>query len=75
MTEQQVFDLIRARLVHARSEHPVFASNALEAVSVIRDELDELEHAVRHESPGRQMDETLDLLATGVRNLMREYEG
>lgn len=75
MNEQQVFDLIRARLVHARKEHPVFAESALQGVDVIRGELDELDHAVRYESPGRQMDEVLDVLATGVRHLLREYEG
>lgn len=75
MNEQQVFDLIRARLVHARKEHPVFAESPLEGVDVIRGELDELEHAVRYESPGRQMDECLDVLATAVRHLLREYEG
>ena len=75
MTEQQVFDLIRARLVHARKEHPVFAESPLQGVDVIRGELDELDHAVRYESPGRQMDEGLDVGATLVRWMMREYEG
>ena len=43
MTEQQVFDMIRARLVHARSEHPMFAENPLQGVDVIRGELPGLE--------------------------------
>ena len=67
-------DDITARLAHARTKHPVFASGAVHAVAVIRAELDELEYAVLHESAGRQKDEALDVIATAVRFFLQEFQ-
>lgn len=74
MTEDEVFHLIKLRLRHARQKHHVFAANAIEGFHVIRGEVEELEHAVLYESFARQIDELADVVATCVRQMMREYE-
>lgn len=74
MTEQQVFDLIRARLVHARSEHPVFARNEGEAMRVIKSEFDEFNDAYGMcEGEERVIDEGADTIVTIMRRMMGEH--
>lgn len=62
------------RLDHARSEHPKFADNSEHASLVVREEADELYEAACTESPERQRDEALDVAATAVRFLSKEWE-
>lgn len=64
---------IAERLAHAREKHPVFAEGAFHALGIIKDEFDELEHAVEHESRQRQVDEALDVIATCIRFVLGEH--
>lgn len=60
---------VESRLRWARTKHPQYAGTAREALAVIRGEVDELEQAVRHETPERVRDEALDVAATVLRLL------
>ena len=76
LTQEQAFEMLAARLVHARKEHPVFAKTTLSAVAVIQCELFELKRAhVNCEGPARVIDEALDVAATAMRLVMGEVEG
>lgn len=70
---RQIMEIIALRLEHARTKHPVYAQGKYHALGVIRSEFRELEHAVEHESPARQFDEALDVIATAVRFLNGEH--
>lgn len=65
---ETLFD-VEARLRWARTKHPQYAGTARDALAVIRGEVDELEQAVRHETPERVRDEALDVAATVLRLL------
>lgn len=58
----------------AIAKHPVFAENKEQAAAVIQEELDELKHAIRHESRERQKAEALDVMITALRFWLGEYE-
>ena len=75
ITQEQAFEMLAQRLDHARREHPVFAFSKVEAVAVIRDEMDELVDAVASEGPARVIDEALDVAATAMRLVMGEVKG
>lgn len=70
---QTIFMLAR-RLEEARGKHPVFAESAEEAVDVIESEFLELQYAWEQESQDRQIDEALDVAATVVRFVGKEYD-
>ena len=61
-------------LEHARTEHPYFAHGKYEALGVVLAEVDELIHAVEHESDERALNEALDVVVTAMRFANREYE-
>ena len=73
-----VTNMIADRLAHARAEHPGTewsGKGPAYGVRVIRDELDELGMAVDDdEGEDRMRDECLDVLATAVRFLNREWK-
>ena len=75
MTQKEAFELLAARLEHARREHPLFAEHADEAVEVIRDEIEELRVAIANEGPARVIDEALDVATTAMRLVMGEVQG
>ena len=75
MTQKEAFELLAARLEHARREHPVFAMHNREAAHVIDCELNELLYAIQHEGPARVIDEALDVAATAMRLVMGEVQG
>lgn len=76
LTQEQAFELLAARLEHARREHPVFAQDAGHAVEVVFDEYQELKMAWLHdEGPARVIDEALDVAATAMRLVMGEVRG
>lgn len=72
----QILDRICDRVRWARTKHAgEWAGNGkYYALGVIDDEMRELEHAIEHESIERQEDEALDVIATCIRFLAREYE-
>lgn len=71
---RRLIDDLAGRLVHARTEHPVFANTDESAVTVIDDELWELANAVYTETPERAHDEALDVMATVARFLNDEHK-
>ena len=71
---EKLLRAIAERLLHARLQHPVYAEGVYQGLSRITDEHEELVHAVEHETPQRQFDEALDVIATCVRFANREYE-
>lgn len=75
MTQEEAFKALAARLEHARREHPVFAADTDDAISVIWDEYIELQNAVSEgEGPARIIDEALDVAATAMRLVMGEVK-
>ncbi|MBQ9407225.1 MAG: hypothetical protein IJU37_10895 [Desulfovibrio sp.] len=70
---EKLLRAIANRLLHARAKHPVFAEGVYQGLSRITSEHDELVRAVEHETPERQQDEVLDVLATSVRFANKEY--
>lgn len=74
MTQKEAFELLAARLDHARREHPVFATHNREAAHVIDCELNELLHAIHNEGPARIIDEALDVATTAMRLVMGEVQ-
>lgn len=70
----RLFQAVSMRILHARNKHPIYAKTRLEAIGVIRSELDELAYAIAHESPARQLDEALDVLVTALRFLNNEIQ-
>lgn len=71
---RQLIFMLARRLEEARRKHPVFATNAQEAMGVIGEECFELDAAVHAESPDRQRDEALDVACTAMRFVGREHE-
>ena len=65
---------IAYRLLHARSKHPIFAEVVYQGLGRITSEHEELVYAVEHETPERQFDEDLDVIATAIRFANKEYE-
>lgn len=66
---------IRERLAHARSKHPDWEGKGLNwAMGALLDEMEELDHAIYHESEKRVVDEALDVIAVAFRIVRREYE-
>lgn len=67
------------RLEHARASHPHWAErtkeNPLYPVQAIRGEVDELEHAIRYESPERQNYEAMDVVVTGAKVWLGDCKG
>lgn len=57
----------------ACEKHPVFAENSQHALSVIEAELNELKHAVAHESLERQRAEAMDVAVTAIRFWLGEH--
>ncbi len=75
LTQEQAFAMLANRLEHARREHPVFATNELDAYSAISGETRELEWAIcANEGPSRILDEALDVAATAMRLVMGEVQ-
>lgn len=64
---------IAKRLLEARAKHDWQGYIPLRAATVVCGEAAELEQAVRYESPERQHDEALDVLATAVRAYNQEW--
>lgn len=64
---------IAIRLKEARKKHPVFAESRRAALRVIEAEMQELVTAVWSESQERQIDEALDIIATAIRFINREF--
>lgn len=69
----ELVQAIAQRLDEAREKHPVYAWGKYQTLEVIRGELLELEHAVKHETLERARDEALDVIATVIRFLNGEY--
>ena len=72
---RKCLEAIAHRLVHARTKHPAseWAGRGEEyGLEVIEGEVKELRLAIKLEGPQRVEDETLDVLATGVRKFNRE---
>ncbi len=65
--------VITDRLTHARNKHPHFADDITHAVHLLQDEGDEVTKALLVETDDRVIDETLDVIAVGVRLLGGEY--
>lgn len=75
MTLDDLFDQIRDRLRHARNEHPVFARDIGEALSVIESEMDELNRAhLGREGWDRIEYEGVDVITTVARLLLGEVK-
>ena len=72
----QILDRICERVKWARTKHAGEweGQGPYYALGVIGDEFAEFEHAVLSESVERQEDEALDVIATCIRFLAREYE-
>ncbi len=72
----QILDRICERVKWARTKHAGewTGNGKYYALGVIADEMREFEHAVLNESTERQEDEALDVIATCVRFLAKEYE-
>lgn len=68
----QTLDDIEERLRYARRVHPHHADDLLGSLAAIREEVDELEQAIRHETPERVRDEALDVAVTVIRLLEGE---
>ena len=64
---------IVARLIHARAKHEKFTASPLEAAAVIGSECGKLCEAVLRETPERQFDEALDVVATAIRFCGKEW--
>lgn len=64
---------IAERLLYARMAHPGFAGDMDEAVCVVVDEVAEFDYAAREEGRARAHDEALDVIATAVRFVNREW--
>jgi hypothetical protein len=72
---RKCIEAIARRLIHARTKHPAseWAGRGDEyGLAVIESEVRELRLAVKLEGQQRVEDETLDVLATGVRKYNRE---
>lgn len=70
-----VEDQIRSRVAHARAKHPDWEGNGLPwAMGKLLDEVEELDHAINHETEKRAIDEALDVIAVAWRIIRREYE-
>ena len=70
----QILDRVCERVRWARTKHERYANGKYEALGVVASEFLEFEHAVLSESVDRQEDEALDVIATCIRFLAREYE-
>ena len=72
---RKCIEAIARRLIHARTKHPAseWTGRGEEyGLEAIEDEVKELRLAIKLEGPQRVEDETLDVLATGVRKFNRE---
>ena len=72
---RKCIEAIARRLIHARTKHPAseWAGRGEEyGLAAIEGEVKELRFAIKLEGPQRVEDETLDVLATGVRKFNRE---
>lgn len=72
-----ILNRISERVRHAREKHPQFDPQGLgllEAQAVVKAEMDEFVNACLNESVERQESEALDVIATCLRFLGREYE-
>lgn len=59
--------MLKNRLDQARAKHPAWDKDAHFALSVLRLELGELEHAINYETDARVRDEALDVAAVAIR--------
>ena len=72
---RKCIEAIARRLIHARTKHPAseWAGKGDEyGLAAIEGEVEELWIAIKSEGPERVEDETLDVIATGVRKYNRE---
>lgn len=69
---EEFFSAFKKGLALARKKHPDYAAGAHDAVDVIKCEVEELEHAVEHESEARQRAEAMDVVLTAARLWMGE---
>jgi hypothetical protein len=65
---------IAQRLVHARHKHPDNGGSRRGSFIAIDNEMDELFRAMHMETEDRQDDEALDVVVTGIRFRLGEYE-
>lgn len=65
---------IRGRLAYARKKHPIFAEGMWEGFGVIYAEIKEMEKEIDKGDSARAFDECLDVVATCLRFLLREWE-
>ena len=72
-TDDFAREFLRA-LSKARRKHPDFAVGAADATIVIKMEVEELDHAVAHESEERQEAEAMDVVVTAARLWMGEHK-
>lgn len=70
---QQIIFMLAQRLAEAREKHPHFAEGVYQGLGVVGAEYQEFVRAVEHESHDRQLDEALDVAATILRFINREY--
>lgn len=70
---QRAIFMLAQRLVEARGKHKLFAHGPSDAAMVIGAEHRELVHATLFESPGRQIDEALDVACTAMRFVNGEH--
>ena len=75
MNDCEVLRLLQERLAEARQKHPDWSGGRYCALSVLKMELAELEHAMAFESPARMKDEALDVAAVALRIVAGEAKG
>lgn len=74
MTECELLRRMEARLAEARQKHPDWRGGWHCALSILKMELAELEHAMDFESPARVKDEALDVAAVALRIVAGEAD-
>lgn len=65
--KKNTYDAIKEHVDHARAKHPNWRKTAAYVLDVAGMEWQELQHAVKWETPRRQKEEALDLIAVLVR--------
>lgn len=68
-----LFAALKDRLRYARGKHPFFARDGEHALAVLRDEVDELEMAIRSEGRTREKDEALDVMTVAARYWLGDH--
>ena len=74
MNDGAVFSLLHERLCEARDKHPTWRGGVPFGLSVLKLEVNELEHAMRFETQDRVKDEALDVAAVALRIVAGEAD-